>query len=337
MFRQYSKELRFQEDTKDRLTRKQYFKDRIHEKLNELNFSEMIRKLWASQIWANKDYLVDKIVKDNGIEKLAEEFSHFVSRRGTPGERYEQFLKNIKGMGPSMITEILCYADPKNAGIWNSKARKALDWLEVKNIPHDKYKISGQEYDQFNEVLKELAILLAKEDHKDVDLLFVDYFLWEIWNKYARQEKAEQVKDKGVVKSASKHDELRDKVDQIGSWLGFETETEKLIATGAKVDCLWRGRIANLGTVSYIFEVQISGSVDSLILNLQKAQTNPTVQKLVIISDNEQLEKIQKEIKEMPESFRKAITFWEIEDVENTYQGLEQVTNSIARLKLVEE
>lgn len=336
-FREYSKEENFQEDRKERFERKQFFQKLARERLNELNLSEMIKKLWGAQIWSNKDYLVNKIIKNNGIEKLIDEFTELVSFKGTPGERYQRFLDNIRDMGPAMVTEIICHVDPQNAGIWNTKARKALAWLEAKGTPYDKYKITGKEYDDFNALLKQLANDLRKENYKDVDLLFVDYFLWEVWNKFARDEKTHKFINKKGIKLSSKHDELRDKIAEIGSWLGFEVETEKHITTGARVDVVWRAKIANLGAVSYVFEVQDRGSIDSLILNLQRAQMNHTIQKLIIVSDNEQIEKIQNEIKTMPESFRKITTFWSMDEVESTHQSLEQVADSITKLHLVEE
>lgn len=337
LFKEYSKEARFQEDSKERMERKKFFQHLIKEKFNELNFSEMIKKLWAAQIWGNKEYLINKIIKDNGIEKLENKFSRIFSKEGLPGKRYEELLGDVKGIGPSMITEILCYIDPDNAGIWNDKARKALAWLEVKNIPFDKYRITAEEYDKFNSILKLLAEQLNKEGYKDVDLLFVDYFLWEIWEKFSRQEPEVRQPPRVQTRALSKHDELCDKIAEIGSWLGFEVESEKLIATGAKIDVIWRAKIANLGAVSYAFEVQDRGSIDSLIVNLQRAQINPTVQKLIVISDEEQISKIKEEIKTMPESFRKACIFWESLDVDKTHLSLEQVSSSITKLGLVNE
>lgn len=40
---------------------------------------------------------------------------------------------------------------------------------------------------------------------------------------------------------------------------------------------------------SYVFEVQSKGSIDSLILNLKKAQSNAAVQAVVAVADEEQL------------------------------------------------
>lgn len=336
-FKEYAKESRFVNDTKERIARKEFFKHLSQEKLTELTLSEMIKKLWAAQIWGNKEYLVNKIIRDNGIEKLEKKFSYVFTKEDLPNKCYESLLGDIKGIGPSMITEILCYIDPKNAGIWNDKARKALAWLEAKNVPFDRYKITGEEYSNFNSVLKVLAEQLTKEGYKDVDFLFVDYFLWEVWEKFARQEIIIEFPTRSHPRTPSRHDELCDKIAEIGSWLGFDVESEKLVASGAKIDIIWRAKIANLGAVSYAFEVQDRGSIDSLIVNLQRAQINPTVQKLIVISDEEQILKIQEEIKTMPESFRKACTFWESLDVDKTHQSLEQVSSSIAKLDLVRE
>ena len=240
-------------------------------------------------------------------------------------------------MGPSMVTEILCHTDSKNAGIWNDKARKFLSWLEVINIPYDEYRITAEDYDNFNQFLQQLANFLIKEGYQNVDLLFVDYFIWETWDKFAKREKIKTSSVGKPGKEASRHDEIRDKIAEIGSWLGFEVETEKPIAPGARVDAVWKARIANLGTVSYIFEVQYHGSTDGLLLNLQRAQTNPTVQKLIVVSDTEQLKRIENEIKTLPENFRRVITFWEAGEVDNAHQNLEQVTGSIAKLNLFED
>ena len=52
------------------------------------------------------------------------------------------------------MTELLCLTNPKENGIWNDKARKALSILGFeKELPLDKYKISGKEYKKFNDYL----------------------------------------------------------------------------------------------------------------------------------------------------------------------------------------
>ena len=66
------------------------------------------------------------------------------------------------------------------------------------------------------------------------------------------------------------------------------------IAAGAVVDAVWEVKIGNMGKAIYVFEVQSSGSIDSLILNLLRAQSNAAVQAIVAVSSAEQIEKIKK-------------------------------------------
>ncbi|MEM2322863.1 MAG: hypothetical protein QW657_06640, partial [Candidatus Bathyarchaeia archaeon] len=51
------------------------------------------------------------------------------------------------------------------------------------------------------------------------------------------------------------HDEIVEKLVALGAGLGFEAESEVSIASGARVDVVWRARIGNLGVVNYVFEV----------------------------------------------------------------------------------
>ncbi|MCX7974130.1 MAG: hypothetical protein N3B16_06455 [Candidatus Aminicenantes bacterium] len=85
---------------------------------------------------------------------------------------------SIKGIGPASLTEILCYFNPKEYGIWNDKARNALKILGLEKIaPVDKYQITGSEYMQFNELCKYLASELERAKVLEIDLLIVDFYL----------------------------------------------------------------------------------------------------------------------------------------------------------------
>ena len=92
-------------------------------------------------------------------------------------------------------------------------------------------------------------------------------------------------------------------------------ESEYTVAAGARVDVLWSASIANLGTVRYVFEVQKNGSVDSLVLNLQRARNNPSVQKVVVVGNEEALAKVRREVSTLPEDFRKSLAYLNVGDV----------------------
>jgi len=305
----------------------------VLQSLDELKFGEMIAKLWATNMWGNKDWYIQQIIDSNGLGKIKEKMFDLFYGSGSFEKRFDGFLKEIKWIGPGIITELLCLFNPYEYGIWNNIARKALDILGFNKLPLKKYNITGSEYVLINKTLKELSNYIKTLGYTNADLLAVDYFLYEIleFEKKERVEEEMQYED-----SDFDHDEIRDFLRDIGSWLGFEVETEKKIAPGARVDCIWMAKIANLGVVTYVFEVQKSGSIDSLILNLQRALNNKTVQKLIAVSNESQLEKIRKEANSVPlEEFRTSLSYWNVADVIKTHERLGEVISSITKLELV--
>jgi predicted transcriptional regulator len=322
-------------DVEERKDRELFFQRFKSEEFSEALFNEGIKKLWAMRIWGNKDYIIQKIITSNGLKKLEKTFDYCAQDRVDIGKAYKE-LSSIKYMGPSMVSELVCHLHPDRAGIWNSRVRIALRWLEIDGIV-DKYDLSSSEYVFLNQQLIKLSEIFSKEMDRHVNLLELDYYLWEIADAFENEVLEEGTSKKITISNKSRHHEIRDKIAGIGSGLGFEVDTEKPIAIGARVDVVWKAKIANLGVITYVFEVQDKGSIDSLIVNLQRAQSNTSVQKLIVVSDKEQLKKIKEEIESMPEILRKDITYWDSENVDKVYENLEQVTNSIAELKLVSE
>ena len=335
-FKSYSTTEDFKKDTKDRKQRENLAKKLLTQEkigsMSEFDFSQLISSLWASRIWTNKEYLVNQIIANsNGLENIKKSLLELYYGHEDIEKRFSIFLEALKGLGPSSITELLCLFDPKEYGIWNKKARGALKILGFEKIaPLNKYRISGKEYVKFNQLLQEINSTLIDEGFKESDLLLVDYFLYEVCESGETEKVTPPIGDVDFD-----HHEVRDMIEDIGLWLGFEAETEKTVAYGARVDVIWRAKIANLGIVTYIFEVHKSGQIDSLVLNLQKAQRNPTVQKLVAVSNISQLRKIENEVKGLPEVFRKSLSLWDINEVQKIHQQLSEVVASIEKLELV--
>lgn len=340
LFKGFSKTEEYRLESKDREDRVRYFSEMLRKErlasMTELDFGEFVTKLWAAKTWTNKEYLVHKMIEDNeGLANIKKSLSDLLHGSDLFEKRYDRFLQNVAGFGPGYVTEILCHFKPSDYGIWNNRARDALGTLGYEDVlPLSKYRISGKEYVEFNETEREIADALHKYGIEIHDLLMLDYFLWRVWNWGDQAVGTEKVK---LPKESQEfdHDEIRDFIRDIGSSLGFETETEKLVQHGAKVDVVWRAKIANLGVVMYVFEVHKSGSIDSLLMNLQKAKKNPSVQKLIAVSDIRQLEKIRKEMKGLPGDFAEALSFWDARDVKETHDKLAEVVNSINNLQLV--
>lgn len=152
-----------------------------------------------------------------------------------------------------------------------------------------------------------------------------------IWK--SKQDKIESKAAFIVVESL--HDEIKEKLVAIGELLGFDSRSEVKITTGAVVDAVWEAKIGNMGKAIYVFEVQSKGSIDSLILNLKKAQSNAAVQAVVAVADEEQLAKIIRESAGVIDE--KSLRTWDSEDVLAVYDSLVRAHESINKLALVPE
>ena len=171
----------------------------------------------------------------------------------------------------------------------------------------------------------------------------MDYFIWDELqvedNLSQIHSKTKNIPDTTIDvedNETSKfiHNEVRDKLADIGRWLGFETHTEIKVADGSKVDTIWESTIGNMGRVIYVFEVQTKGSIDSLILNLLKSMNNPAVQGVVAVSDSTQLDKIKKHAENVGDLSKK-LRYWDYAEVLQNHEALAAVNESINRLGLV--
>jgi hypothetical protein len=343
MFQTYMAAQRFREDQADRKARVAFFQQQLPERLSDLSETDMeaiVGQLWANRMWGNKSYHAQKIITENGMSKLRDELSKLVHNKD-PEAAYAAFLGSVKGFGPASTTEILTYLHPDRCGIWNRQAREGLKLLGLgSRVNIAKYQLSADEYRAFNLLLGAIATELKSAAISDVDLLLVDFFLFEVAQSGEAGAVTTTPPEKPTATTPTlgfDHDELRDLLKQIGTSLGFDASTEVKVAHGAKVDAVWRARIANLGLVQYVFEVHKSGSIDSLILNLQKARSAPSVQRVIAVSDDAQLQQIKHECEGLPEEFRKVMRFWGASDVIETGEHLQMVMKSIEGLQLVDD
>lgn len=244
-------------------------------------------------------------------------------------------------MGPATISELLSYMNPQEYIVFNKTTILCYGYLGIPNMPKYNYQYTGKKYTEVCAVAKEIASSLKKAGAADSDLLAVDYFLWDeilpLAEKDVPTTDAISISQEPVSArdSRSLHDEIKDKLVDIGKLLGFDSRSEVKIATGAVVDAVWEAKIGNMGKAIYVFEVQSKGSIDSLILNLKKAQSNAAVQAVVAVADEEQLAKIIQESAGVIDE--KSLRTWDSEDVLAVYDALVRAHESINKLALVPE
>lgn len=335
-------------DLAERKERIAYYQSWTKERIlsmTEENFYDYISKLWAMLIWGNKQYVADKMIADNGFDVLKRELSELIWGASPIMKRWDNFLKTVKGFGPATISEILCHVYPEKYMLWNRRAYVGLNYLGVTGLPRYNYQMTGQKYAELSGVAQQIAKEMKAEGVEDVNLLTVDYFIWDelqveenLSKMHAAGKKpktAPVVEEKLDVASAEFiHNEIRDKLSDIGKWLGFNADTEKKVAEGSKVDTIWESTIGNMGRIIYVFEVQTKGSIDSLIINLLKALNNPAVQGVVAVSDAAQLDKIRKHAEQVPNLGAK-LKYWDYKKVLEVHEALEMVNESINSLGLV--
>ena len=301
---------------------------------------EYISKLWAMRIWGNKQYVVSKLIDDHGIEKVRDSLIDLLWSKATIEKRWDAFRKEISGIGPAMMSELLCHVEPDKYVLWNRRAYVALDYLGVSGLPRYNYQLTGAKYKELCAAASEIAKEMTSAGVKDTNLLTVDYFLWDelqVEDNLSQMHKPAVEKPIATADAKTQefiHNEVRDKIAEIGQWLGLQSRTEVTVAKGARVDATWEATIGNMGRVIYAFEVQTKGSIDSLILNLRKSLNNPAVQAVVAVSDAEQLKEIEAEAEAMTELKTKLKT-WDYAQVLKVHESLESVNDSINSLGLV--
>ena len=334
----------YEENWSERKERKDYYRSFSKDKLiamTEEEFLEYISKLWSMLIWGNKKYVVDKLIGDNGFDHLKMQLAELLYGTSSIENRWDLFLKSIKGMGPATISELLTYTNPQEYVIFNKTTILCYSFLEIPDMPKYNYQYTGKKYVEVCKTAKEIASELKKAGAEDYDLLAIDYFMWDeilpLAEKKSSEVPATLETKKPVTANDSKslHDEIKEKLVAIGELLGFDSRSEVKITTGAVVDAVWEAKIGNMGKAIYVFEVQSKGSIDSLILNLKKAQSNAAVQAVVAVADEEQLAKIINESAGVIDET--ALRTWDSEDVLAVYDSLVRAHESINKLSLVPE
>ncbi len=298
--------------------------------LTEVELRQLISSLWAFGAWGNKDYLVRRLLDAVGLERLKESLMDLLWSSEPLYMRYDRFAGRVKYLGPASVTELLAFVHPKQCGIWNDRVREALRTIGLLPDLVKVYAVDGKDYERICSAYQEILCALSNAGVPSDDLLDVDLFLYKIAVTKAVVEEEKRPRDYDFD-----HDEVKEKLLEVGQWLGFEADKEVQIAKGARVDVIWTVRIGNLGVVKYVFEVHKTGPPDSLLLNLQRARRNPAVQKQIVVSNTAGLENIRGEAETLGEEFTKSLAYMEAEDALKVASWLKDAWEIINKLELV--
>lgn len=117
------------------------------EKLLNMSEEELfnyIAPLWAMAMWGNKHYQVDNIIEANGMKLLQEQFANLIYGNSSIEKRWDEFRSKIKGVGPAIMSELLCKTYPNEFLIWNTKTYNGFRLLQVPELPRYEARLNGK-------------------------------------------------------------------------------------------------------------------------------------------------------------------------------------------------
>ncbi|MBI4168097.1 MAG: hypothetical protein HY515_04010 [Candidatus Aenigmarchaeota archaeon] len=266
----------WQKEHKDRL---EWYKRHLTREgirgLTQEAFGSMIKRLWAVNIWHNKDYKVGRLIKDNGFEKLKVSIEQLFYDNESIDKRWDKFRVQVKGFGPSSLSEILTFFDPQQYALANLKPYRVLPLL---GFPIEAVS-DGASYKKAIEQIGKVKQLLLENGLQDADFIITDFFIAYLFYyvfdlSYARkgvavktQPKEKSKKKSGDVNiaggnlSINSHEAAEAILLMLGNLLGYDTYTPDAsrIYDGQKL-----GDIATLTELPYFASEKIMDSVQNI-------------------------------------------------------------------------
>ncbi len=321
-------------DEKGAFFAENFTQDRIPN-LEEGTLREMIYLLWAFNGWTNKDWLFQEMLK-SGLPTIREAFSELLYRKTALADRFNRVKNEVRIMGAASVSEILTHHDPTQYAIWSRRVRKGLlgVGIEEDQLPRSS-QISGAQYEAFCSLSRQVQRQVMGQYPEFDDLLKLDFLLYYISTQMPVVPRQPIAAQKPAKVKDFDHDDVISEILELGDGLGFEVQKEFHVMRGCRIDALWRSRVANLGTIAYAFEVHRHGSRDSAILNLQRVKRDPTIQRVIIVSTQDEIERFKGEIAYLAEDFRRSVGYFDVQDLEQALEHLEALKLILDELGLL--
>jgi len=347
------------ESLKEHREHELFFKDKLSEdnigKIQENDFADIYKKLWASNVWRNKDwYIQNKLLAPNGIEKIKSELKKLLYSDNNLVERYNEFKSNIKGFGISYLSEILHMVFSEKYCLWNEKPKTVLPALNLDILPERffKYQINtGEEYFECVQALGLIKNELTKFGVKDfIDL---DVMLWHIYQDILPTISKELEKEKKELEQSVAPPETTIKIEsheaaqfhllELGNMLGYLTYTadpsktyndrklgetatlrelpgfagERDLASARKIDVIWLGLDENPHAC---FEVEHTTGISPGLSRL--SQIKQIRAKFVIVSSEDMRGKFEREMEKYPfRTFRDQYRFISYDELGRLFES----------------
>lgn len=302
-------------------------------KLDQADFTKLVKDLWAVHFWRNKDYKVGQLLKDNGLDRIRRSLYELLYGSDEIDKRWDAFRASVKGLGPSSISELLAFHDPDRYALINLKPYEVMPRL---NLPITQVG-KGASYKQAIRQIARVRDTLRGSGIEDADFLMTDFFIAYLFYRVFRLERKRRVspvpapaepaptEPEPTISTASafkidSHESAEAALLTIGNLLGYDTYTpdagrtfndqklgelstleelpdftsKKIMESVRNIDVVWMKE----EWPEYFFEVEHTTGVTPGLLRIYQAAK--TGAKLFILGPSNLLKKFQREVEKSP-------------------------------------
>ena len=199
----------------------------------------------------------------------------------------------------------------KGIPIWKLRFNFSAWIIPVEYWKRDNLKVSLPFYQtSILPVSEEIAVLWkSKLDSKNLIRIGKTY-------KVEEERKVKEIVKEGK-EVISLHEELKQKIFDIGQIQNYYPETEFPLVSGGKVDVVWK--YTKEGVPSFVFEIELSNNFGNALSRLEIAFRSWNAS-LRLIGRKEKREKIETMVKYKERNFRNAFIFIEVEKLTDFYK-----------------
>jgi len=309
---------RWQTERKERLAwyRKHLGKSQIL-KLDQGDFTKLVKDLWAVDFWKNKDYKVTQLLDGNGLDRIRRSLADLLYGPEEIDKRWDAFRASIKGFGPSSVSEILVFHDPRRYALINLKPYKVLPKL---GLPIQQVH-NGASYKRAIGQIARVRDLLRENGIRNADFLLTDLFILYLFDQvFTGSDGPDGPVPPEPPPKIDSHEAAEAALLTIGNLLGYDTYTpdasrtydgkklgelatlaelpdfagKKVMDSARNIDVVWMKE----EWPEYFFEVEhTTGVTPGLLRIYQAAKTGAN---LFIIGPSGLLKKFQREVEKYP-------------------------------------
>jgi hypothetical protein len=164
----------------ERRRRCDYFQGWTRERLLAMGEADLfgyLSDLSAFTTWSNKQDMVDKIVLDNGLDPLRQALAELQWGSDPLEQRWDRFKAGVKGFGPAIMSELLCYTHPADCMVWNRRSYAGFIHLGVRSLPLHGYQLTGRKYSELTLTAQKISGHMKEFGLQDASLPAVDTLL----------------------------------------------------------------------------------------------------------------------------------------------------------------